>query len=531
MRQPRFPFTINRTSPQAQGLIGWWPDGVGSYATDLSGYNRDVNLAPVANQAGQAILRNGAKWELAGVEGGRCLYFPGGTSDCPTNLVFNGLPELTIVAWMRRSSIIQLGTTPGNDSYRTGLALYSNGFAYCYASNGADAHGRVAYTGTSWTHAAMVFFGAGAANADRLKVYLNGIEQSLTFFGAAVPTTTSTHGGWQSHPFKLGTGGLAGSSTGWLEDPRVYNRALSAVEVRQLSAFPSRWQLRKPRTIVIFGEGGGATGDTVDVAVEIDAGGVVSTATGDAIDLASEIDAGGIVGTATGDTIDLAAEVDAGGVVSTITGDTIDLATEIDAGGTTGYATGDTVDLATEIDAGGAVSSGTSGSVQTSTEQDVGVPTGTVTGDTIDLATEIDTGGAVAAGATSTVSPASEVDAGGPVVAATGDTVDTAAEVDQAIAAVPGTSSTVSPSPEHDVGIPVGVATGDAVDTALDRETGVAVTVIAPAPPVSGASVIVVEVVDTVEVTVELSPLDVIVIQGWESIDILSAGLVDVLVL
>lgn len=95
----------------------------------------------------------------------------------------------------------------------------------------ANAHGRIAFTDTdAWHHWAFVYDGGGAANADRLKIYLDAANQSLTFNGT-IPasmgnaTTGVVFTGFDdvNNVYLDGTVALR----------RIWTAALSAAEVAQ----------------------------------------------------------------------------------------------------------------------------------------------------------------------------------------------------------------------------------------------------------------------------------------------------------
>ena len=46
LRAPKWPFELNKDSPQAQGLVGWWPMGPigGNVLRDFSGRGFDLTL-------------------------------------------------------------------------------------------------------------------------------------------------------------------------------------------------------------------------------------------------------------------------------------------------------------------------------------------------------------------------------------------------------------------------------------------------------------------------------------------------------
>jgi len=62
------------------------------------------------------------------------------------------------------------------------------GYIYTYAEGGGGNYGNLADTNTDIRHMALVYDGSGAANADRLKLYINNVEQTLSFTGT-IPAT------------------------------------------------------------------------------------------------------------------------------------------------------------------------------------------------------------------------------------------------------------------------------------------------------------------------------------------------------
>ena len=78
---------------------------------------------------------------------------------------------------------------------RIGMVAYSNGNFYGFIDDGAATNGAFTDAATTWGQFLMVFDGGGAANADRLKLYKDGVAKTLTYSGttaAAAPTTAAT---------------------------------------------------------------------------------------------------------------------------------------------------------------------------------------------------------------------------------------------------------------------------------------------------------------------------------------------------
>lgn len=80
-----------------------------------------------------------------------------------------------------------------------------------------------------WHHVVCVFNGAGSTNAERMQIYINGIAQSITFTGT-IPATLVNN----TQAVTIGgKGGVAGF-LGFMDEVRIYNRALSAGEAKGL---------------------------------------------------------------------------------------------------------------------------------------------------------------------------------------------------------------------------------------------------------------------------------------------------------
>ena len=75
----------------------------------------------------------------------------------------------------------------------------------------------------------MVFDGSGSANADRLKVYYNGVEQTLSF-GGTIPATTGTY----STSYIGARGDGTNEYNGLLNNITIFNQALTSTELMKL---------------------------------------------------------------------------------------------------------------------------------------------------------------------------------------------------------------------------------------------------------------------------------------------------------
>ena len=103
-------------------------------------------------------------------------------------------------------TVLELGDVPGN--------------LYCIIRNPANTYGFATNVLplNTWTHVAMVFDGTAATNATRLKLYINGVQKTLTFSGT-IPAYTENN----TTPLMVGKG-----VAGRFDDIRLWDRALGA---------------------------------------------------------------------------------------------------------------------------------------------------------------------------------------------------------------------------------------------------------------------------------------------------------------
>ena len=80
---------------------------------------------------------------------------------------------------------------------------------------------------TGWEHVSFVFDGAGAANPDRLKIYINGAEKALTFLGIIPPALPDSGADVTIGQFEF----LGRFWNGLIDEVAIYDRALDAVEI------------------------------------------------------------------------------------------------------------------------------------------------------------------------------------------------------------------------------------------------------------------------------------------------------------
>ena len=105
-----------------------------------------------------------------------------------------------------------------------------SGLIYFHVNVGGSKNGNVsAPAANTWTHIAMVFDGSGSTNADRLKVYYNGVEQTLSY-GGTIPATTGTYGTSYLGSMSNGTN----EYNGFLDEFAIWNTSLAQTAIQEI---------------------------------------------------------------------------------------------------------------------------------------------------------------------------------------------------------------------------------------------------------------------------------------------------------
>ena len=172
--------------------------------------------------------------------GGSFAYDFDGNNDYITNssLDLTNLSAMSWSAWVKDDKISGLSSffshgTSGqftNDTY-----FYQTGGDSRFQINRtADGSGYTATPSVStWHHLACLFDGSGAANADRLRYFLDGVEVSLTY-DYTVPSLTGN-----PSTFSTMIGNYVSAPTNFFEgrqdDIRAFTRTLTQAEITHLA--------------------------------------------------------------------------------------------------------------------------------------------------------------------------------------------------------------------------------------------------------------------------------------------------------
>ena len=144
----------------------------------------------------------------------------------------NSVSAFTIMGWIKQDSNTaneRVFDKINNGNNDISVAPYG-GKIYFEVGNGANSHGY--WNGYSsnipsgtWYHLAAVYDGSGATNADKAKIYVDGVERTMSFSGT-IPATTANLAGYS---FTLSRPG--DDFNGMMDEVALYSRALSSSEI------------------------------------------------------------------------------------------------------------------------------------------------------------------------------------------------------------------------------------------------------------------------------------------------------------
>jgi len=200
-----------------EGLVGYWDmeEGSGTTAADLSDSFNDGTLGGDGAGADLPSWDSGIAPLSGGATGGGGLQFDG-TDDfvdvgSPASLA---IANPTIEAWIKPSSVSGYYLIYGLTNLPK-LYIDPNGKLVLYDASAAN----TALTPNVWTHVVAV------SDGSNVYYYVNG-----------VPDGTVAYGAWSTTPSQVKIGQDPASSSqnfpGLIDEVRIYNRALSAEEIR-----------------------------------------------------------------------------------------------------------------------------------------------------------------------------------------------------------------------------------------------------------------------------------------------------------
>lgn len=231
---------------------------IGSMYRELAGSETGLASYFKMNEGSGTVLTNsksggtdgsvsGALWKASGALAGpgRVLSFSSASSrkvTTPASLsdAMSGVSQLTIAGWINPSQLVNwqviFSRTSGDTKRVTvqtsGPMFGDNDDFYISVANGTSYH---AYTQANllqagvWTHFAFVFDGSGTGDAERLKLYVNGVRQTITFpTPGAVPAVIHS----ASEVATIGSENNIAYFNGNIDELSFWTTALTEVQIR-----------------------------------------------------------------------------------------------------------------------------------------------------------------------------------------------------------------------------------------------------------------------------------------------------------
>lgn len=168
-----------------------------------------------------------------------------------TTTVAKNLTNFTMAGWFRRDTnlSLQIFGFNSNLNHRTCIAYNPDNNLYFVLSNASNSVGAFIPNITGWNHVAMVFNGSLTGNSNRLKGYVNGANQSLSFFGT-IPSTTSNN--VNNEDLRIGRDVLSNVwSTGGFAELGMWQSSLTDGEIVSLFKGMSCDKVR-PQSVVYY---------------------------------------------------------------------------------------------------------------------------------------------------------------------------------------------------------------------------------------------------------------------------------------
>jgi hypothetical protein len=143
-----------------------------------------------------------------------------------------GASALTMSAWMYISAsttMMCVGQSNNTNTGLVGLYHYNDGSINfeLSATGGVYSGGTLSYSVVGWHHIVGVFDGSQTGNSNRLKIYIDGVLQTISFFGTVPATVPSNAGTFDLGRYQDNGAGYEYSNSS-LDEPRLYLGVRSA---------------------------------------------------------------------------------------------------------------------------------------------------------------------------------------------------------------------------------------------------------------------------------------------------------------
>jgi len=214
-----------------RGLVGYWSfdEGIGQTAYDASNYSNDGTLGSTSG-----VDTNDPKW-TSNFESQTSNSGPSGTAldfdgtddyvDCGNDVSLNITDAITIAAWIKpaTTSGVHFIMSKRNAWNINNIELYENGDGVIFiihdGSNNDDIAVASVLTADTWSHIVATF------DRSYMRIYVDGVEEGTP---EARPEAILTN----ADSLIIGAHKTGQRFNGAIDEVRIYNRALSADEIR-----------------------------------------------------------------------------------------------------------------------------------------------------------------------------------------------------------------------------------------------------------------------------------------------------------
>lgn len=239
------PVLINRSHGLAPGMLGAWmatpqhqgmnviPDGIGHHPGEASGgvsyYASQYGVVP-AFDASNDVISMGIVADMAGM-----------TKATLAGAIYRSATSVSAAIAGAN------GTSAGTTGARFGFLWFTDANIYFECNSSSLAYGFCGLTGTGWHHVMMVYDGSQATNATKLVAYIDGVAQTLSFFGT-IPASLAIN---PFNPFVWGKDSSNRFAGGSVHHSILWDRILTAADAvalnnEFLSGFPTLINHPKP---------------------------------------------------------------------------------------------------------------------------------------------------------------------------------------------------------------------------------------------------------------------------------------------
>jgi len=143
----------------------------------------------------------------------------------------NSVAAFTVEGWLNQTDVTATEDifTKVNDGDNDIRVRTDASTLYIEVGSGSDAYGSVTtpFSNTTWHHWAIVYDGVGGTDADRLKLYIDGVATPIVLaFTGTIPATTA---GLSTYDAYLST--IVNPFTGYMDEVRIWDVARTGVQI------------------------------------------------------------------------------------------------------------------------------------------------------------------------------------------------------------------------------------------------------------------------------------------------------------